>query len=241
MSLVKITRELAKKVDRLEFEAPVTHVYNPLRYARAPHEAYLERYGYRTRRVVLLGMNPGPFGMAQTGIPFGDVTLVREFLGIEGVVKKPKREHEKRRVEGFACARSEVSGTRFWGWARDRFGTADAFFERFFVINYCPLAFMEESGRNRTPDRLPKGEREPLYAACDAALARMLDVLAPKAVIGIGAFGAKRAQAVLGDAPGIKVGWILHPSPASPAANRGWEQRAEADLKTLGVRIPKRR
>src|SRR5688572_32536315 len=95
-------------------------------------------------------MNPGPFGMAQTGVPFGDVAMVRDWLGIVAAVAKPRDEHPKRPVLGFECQRSEVSGARLWGWARARFGTPQRFFERFFVANYCPLAFMESSGANRT-------------------------------------------------------------------------------------------
>ncbi len=155
MDLIAVSRRLAKRIDELSFRAPVTHVYNPLTYARAPHEQYLRRYGERTGRVLLMGMNPGPFGMAQTGVPFGDVAMVRDFLGIEAKVAKPAHEHPARPITGFACERSEVSGTRLWGWARDRFGQAEQFFQRFFVVNYCPLVFMEEGGRNRTPDKLP--------------------------------------------------------------------------------------
>ena len=172
MTLVDISAELSARVEELGFPS-VPFVYNPLDYARVPHEAYLERWGTRTpREVLLVGMNPGPFGMAQTGVPFGDVTMVRDFLGITGPVGRPVREHPRRPISGFACTRSEVSGTRLWGWARDRFSTAERFFERVFVTNWCPLVFMDESGRNRTPDKLPAGERAPLFRACDEALAQ---------------------------------------------------------------------
>jgi len=170
-------------VAALRFAAPVAYVYNPLGYARAPHEAYLRAYGPRTGRVLLLGMNPGPFGMAQTGVPFGDVGLVRDFLGIEARVGKPTPEHPARPVLGFACARGEVSGARLWGWAKGRYGTADAFFRRFFVINYCPLAFLEAGGRNHTPDKLPAREQAPLLDACDRALREWVDALAPARVV----------------------------------------------------------
>jgi single-strand selective monofunctional uracil DNA glycosylase len=182
-------------------------------------------------------MNPGPFGMTQTGVPFGEVALVRDFLGIHGRVGRPEREHPKRPVEGFECARSEVSGARLWGWARDRFGTADQFFERFFVLNYCPLVFMEESGRNLTPDKLPAAERDPLEAACDRALRDAIEALAPSLVVGVGAFAEKRARAALVDS-NLRIGCVLHPSPASPAANRGWSEAAERDLRALDIRIP---
>ena len=234
-SLVDASRALDRAVRRLSFAEPVTHVYDPLDYAWEPHRQYLERWGGGPKEAVLVGMNPGPFGMAQTGVPFGDVTLVREFLGIEAKVKRPKNEHPKRPVLGFDCTRSEVSGTRLWGWARERFGTAEAFFARFFVLNYCPLVFMEESGRNRTPDKLPKSEREPLEAACDRALRASLEALSPKIVIGVGGFAEKQARKVWGDREGVTIGCILHPSPASPRANRDWAGTVESQLRELGV------
>lgn len=233
MELVRITRRLCRAVDALSFAPPVTHVYNPLRYARAPHEQYLARFGEGRGRVMLLGMNPGPFGMAQTGVPFGEVGHVRDFLGIEGKVGRPRHEHPKRPVQGMACTRAEVSGARVWGWAKQRFGTPQRFFARFFIVNYCPLAFLEDSGRNRTPDKLPKAEREPLFAACDRALRQTVDVLEPSMVVGVGAFARDRARLVLGEAR--PVGMVLHPSPASPRANQGWQAQAEADLAALGI------
>lgn len=233
VELVQVSRQLSRAVDRMVFADPVTHVYNPLAYARAPHETYLTRYGTREGRVVLLGMNPGPFGMAQTGVPFGEVALVRDWLGIHGEVGKPAREHPKRPIEGFACTRSEVSGSRLWGWARDRFETPARFFATFFVVNYCPLVFMEEAGRNRIPEKLPAAERGPLFDACDRALRQTVAALAPTLVVGIGGFAEKRARAVLGDS--VAVATILHPSPASPKANRGWAAAVDAQLAALGV------
>ncbi len=221
-------------VGALRFAAPVAYVYNPLEYAWTPHCAYLERFGRGQPEVVLLGMNPGPFGMAQTGVPFGEVALVRDWLGIEAPVARPRREHPKRPVTGFACARSEVSGQRLWGWARERFGTPERFFERFFVANYCPLAFMEESGRNFTPDKLPRAERDALFAACDRALARTVNALRPRLVIGIGKFAAERAAAALKGID-IAIGTAPHPSPANPAANRGWAAQMDRALLALDV------
>ena len=237
MSLVRISRKLSRAVDELSFAPPVTHVYNPLDYARRPHEAYLKKWGEGTGRVLLLGMNPGPFGMAQTGVPFGDVAMVRDFVGVQARVDHPPNEHPKRSILGFDCTRSEVSGTRLWGWARDRFGTAQAFFDRFFVVNYCPLVFMEETARNRTPDKLPAAERDALFVACDDALRATVMLLAPSLIVGVGAFGEKRARKALPEFEG-PIGRMLHPSPASPAANRGWAPQAERDLRALGVTLP---
>lgn len=235
---ITITRRLAREVDALLFSPPTAFVYNPLSYARRPHEAYLSRYTMQGVETLLLGMNPGPWGMAQTGVPFGEVGLVRDFLGIEETVDQPPVLHPKRPIEGFACGRSEVSGRRLWGWARDRFKSAAAFREQFFVHNYCPLVFMEDSGRNRTPDKLPAAEQTDLFAACDEALRRLVAWCQPQRVVGVGKFAANRAAAALRDSS-LPIGSILHPSPASPAANRGWQQQAEKQLTALGIQLPK--
>lgn len=239
MKPIAIARWLARETDALVFGAPTACTYNPLVYARRSHEAYLARYARQGVEALLLGMNPGPWGMAQTGVPFGEVGFVRDFLGIDERVDQPKRVHPKRPVEGFACMRSEVSGRRVWGWVQDRFGSADAFSGRFLVANYCPLVFMEASGRNRTPDKLPAVEREPLFAVCDEALRRLVAWCQPQRVIGVGAFAAARAGEALGsDGPPIMS--ILHPSPASPAANRGWVEQVERQLVAHGIDLPRR-
>jgi single-strand selective monofunctional uracil DNA glycosylase len=234
VSLVSISRELSKKVDALSFAVPVTHVYNPLGYAREPHERYLTQWGDGPKRALLLGMNPGPFGMAQTGVPFGDIGFVRDFLGVTGKVGRPKLEHEKRPIEGFECVRGEVSGKRLWGFAQERFGSAAKFFEHFFVVNYCPLVFMEAGGANRTPDKLPKSEQQALFAACDHALAATVKELEPEFVIGVGAFATARAKLALPGFGGV-IATISHPSPASPKANRGWAELVEKELLEHGL------
>jgi single-strand selective monofunctional uracil DNA glycosylase len=238
MTPIAISRWLARNVQGLEFGPPTACVYNPLVYARRPHEAYLGRYARQGVDTILVGMNPGPWGMAQTGVPFGEVGLVRDFLAIDEPVGRPPLVHPRRPIEGLACRRSEVSGRRFWEWARRRYHTPDRFSACFFVTNYCPLVFMEASGRNRTPDKLPGSEREPLFALCDEALRRLVAWCAPSRVIGIGAFAAARAAAALGDT-GVPIGTILHPSPASPVANRGWAGQAERQLRALGIRLPR--
>ncbi len=235
--LVKIARDLIKELRPLRFGDPITHVYNPLEYCRETHEDYLRRFARQGVEVVLLGMNPGPFGMAQTGVPFGEVKLVRDWIGVRGKIGKPPDEHLKRPVLGFDCKRSEVSGARLWGWARETFDTPERFFARFFVINYCPLVFMEESGRNRTPDKCARDEREALFEICDRALRRNIEELEPTFVLGVGNFAENRARLVLDDLP-IKIGKVLHPSPQSPAANRGWAKAVEEDLGRYGIRVP---
>lgn len=233
-ALADVARDLARRVDALTFRAPVAFVYNPLVYAREPHERYLARYGAGRKDVLFLGMNPGPFGMAQTGVPFGDVGMVRDVLGVVGEVGRPPREHGKRPVEGFSCRRREVSGSRLWGWVAARRGGVEGFFRKAFVANYCPLAFLAPSGANLTPDRLPADERTPLFAACDEALRATASRLGVRFVVGVGAFARDRARAAL-EGTGVVIASIPHPSPASPAANRGWAPLAEAALARDGV------
>ncbi|NOZ40884.1 MAG: single-strand selective monofunctional uracil-DNA glycosylase [Planctomycetes bacterium] len=227
-------RKLSKAVDKLHFDEPVTHIYNPLSYAWAMHEQYLRGMNPGGCRVLLLGMNPGPWGMAQTGVPFGQIAAVRDWLGIDAPIKQPQQEHPKRPIEGLACERSEVSGERLWGLFRERFGTADAFFAEHFVANYCPLVFMQASGKNHTPDKLPAAERQPLDAVCDAHLQSLLAATQPEWAVGVGVYAEKCLQRVVGDAK-VKVTRILHPSPASPAANRGWAEAATAKLIEVGI------
>lgn len=218
----------------MQFSPPITHVYNPLRYARASHLVYLQRYGADLKRVLFLGMNPGPFGMAQTGVPFGEIAAVRDWMKIHARIGKPQPEHPKRPVHGFDCPRSEVSGRRLWGLFAARFITAEAFFTEHFVANYCPLAFLEESGRNFTPDKLPVAERAPLLEACDQHLKRVVELLRPEWLIGVGDFAEKRLREVFAGI-GVRIGKISHPSPASPAANRDWPGLATGQLQRLGV------
>ena len=229
-----ITDDLIADLDGLTFAPPTAYVYNPLVYARTAWDQYCDRYGRGQREVLLIGMNPGPWGMSQVGVPFGEIAHVRDWLGIQAPIGKPDPEHPKRPILGFDCPRSEVSGRRLWSWAKDTYGTPEAFFARFFVANYCPLVFMEEGGRNRIPEKLPKHEREPLFAACDRALRRTVASLAPRYVVGVGKFAEKKARAVVGDMD-VVIGSVPHPSPASPLANRGWAPLMTAALTDLGV------
>jgi single-strand selective monofunctional uracil DNA glycosylase len=234
LNLTTITNRLIRGLENLTFAPPVTHVYNPLIYARRPYEQYLKTYSLSSKEVVLVGMNPGPWGMAQTGIPFGEITAVKDWMGIDASVGKPASENPKRPITGFDCTRSEVSGRRLWGWAKETFGTPEAFFKRFLVINYCPLLFMEAEGRNRTPDKLPIAERTPLLAACDQALQDTLAIISPQFAVGIGAFAAQRVKAVAKNM-NITLGQITHPSPANPRANRGWATFIKEEFRQMGI------
>ena len=233
--MVAAARTLHDAVDSLQFSAPVTHTLNPLDYAWVPHEQYLRKFGNGKKRAIFLGMNPGPFGMVQVGVPFGEVDAVRDWMKIDAPVAQPKLPNPSRPVEGFACTRSEISGQRLWALFSQRFPNADDFFADHFVLNYCPLAFFDKA-KNVTPDKLKKAESAPLYAACDAHLRACVDALKPDWVIGVGKFAETQARAAMGPAnPKLNIGTVLHPSPASPLANRGWAPQAEAQLIALGL------
>ena len=234
--IVAAALELRRVLAPLSFAAPVSHVYRPLEYAWAPHEVYLRRFGAGRKRVVFLGMNPGPFGMAQTGVPFGEVASVRDWMGIDEPVGKPDPEHPKRPVEGFACGRSEVSGRRLWGLFAEKFPQAPAFFRDHFVLNYCPLVWMSATGANLTPDKLPAGEMVAVENACQEHLGAVIAAMQPEFLVGVGGYAEERLREAAGRVGSTAVVTrVLHPSPASPAANRGWAAAAEKQLRAAGI------
>lgn len=234
-SVLAAAATLRDAVTPLQFSAPITHVYNPLDYAWAAHERYVRKFASTPKRIVFLGMNPGPFGMAQTGVPFGEVPAVRDWMGVHAKISRPASEHPKRPVLGFDCPRCEVSGQRLWGLFAKRFETPDRFFAEHFVVNYCPLVFMESSGRNLTPDKLPRREIERLFAACDEHLARVIGTLRPEWLVGVGGFAFQRLEAIADQLASVRLTQILHPSPASPAANRDWAGVVTAQLQASGA------
>lgn len=230
--LIAAARDLCREVAALKFEAPVAYTYNPLEYAWDGHEAYIRKFGAGPKEVLYLGMNPGPFGMAQTGVPFGEIAAVTLWMGITALVGQPPSTHPKRPVQGFSCPRSEVSGRRLWGLFEEMYGTAEEFFKQAYVANYCPLIWMGESGANITPTQLPKAQVEALDAACQRHLVRLIDILQPRVLIGVGGYALKQLQIAAAALPQRKftLGTMLHPSPASPTANKLWPTRPKEQI-----------
>lgn len=236
---LELTALLRERCGDLSIGGRVTTVYNPLEYAWEPYKLYLQRYGMPPKKTVFLGMNPGPWGMAQTGVPFGEIAAVRDWLGIQAKVGTPENEIEKRPVSGFECSRSEVSGRRVWGLMRNRFGTPEKFFNNHFIANYCPLLFFDKEGKNLTPDKLSKEDREKVFTICDEYLREIIEFLNPKYLIGFGKFAESRLKTVTermerGRDRFTVIG-VLHPSPANPRANKGWEKQVTEALITAGV------
>ena len=231
----EITEALIEELAPLCFSPPVAYTYNPLVYAREAYDLYVARFGQGNKKTLFLGMNPGPFGMAQTGVPFGEIAAVRDWMGLECAVGKPEAEHPKRPIEGFACSRSEVSGRRLWGLFEELYGTAEAFFEENFVSNYCPLVWMSGTGGNLTPDKLKKEERALVEKACLKALVAQIELLEPEFLVGVGAYAEKKLKeaALLLPEKKFILGALLHPSPASPLANREWDTLPKKQLAEL--------
>lgn len=239
MKIAEIYKKNSDEIDSIKFSDSVACVYNPLKYAWDGFEKYLEKFSNGKKRAVFIGMNPGPWGMAQTGVPFGEVEAVKNFLCIKNIhINHPENEIPSYPVKGLECERSEISGKRLWGLFRRRYETAENFFAEHFVLNYCPLLFLTEwkdnSFRNLTPDKLKKDEREKLFASCSSCLKKAIEIFEPDFIIGIGNFAEARAREAVGNM-NLKITKILHPSPASPQSNKNWDLKATEQLINAGV------
>lgn len=220
---------------RMESEGVADCVYNPLMYAWDIHEEFIRVSGGRGAKTILMGMNPGPHGMGQMGVPFAATSVVRDLLGISGIdVSKPAISHPKRPVNGLAHPKEEVSGTRLWGLLQDRYGGADQIFQNVFIVNHCPLMILHgPRGTNVTPNNVSGPAVRDLLERCDQHLMEVVMALGAEQVIGIGKYAEKRANLALGEM-GIRVRTCWHPSPASPLANRNggkdWRENVSAVL-----------
>ncbi len=239
--LVKRCREIIPRI--LESEPAVAHIYAPLEYANQVHQAYIRKFAGLGSKTLLLGLNPGPFGMGQTGIPFGATAIVREFLGLRGFeILQPGDTHHKRPIEGLGFKRQEISGTRLWRGLGEFLGAAEDIHRSVFLMNHCPLLFLEASGRNLTPDRLKGEAAAEMLSACDEHVLRTMEILGTRSIIGVGRFAERRALEL---APALKwnvdVHYLLHPSPQVPEANREggkvWRARLNNTLRDAGVSL----
>ncbi|XP_077300242.1 single-strand-selective monofunctional uracil-DNA glycosylase [Arctopsyche grandis] len=218
----------------LKFSEPVKFIYNPTVYAFDPFKNYIEKFGNVEKKILFLGMNPGPFGMSQTGVPFGEINAVKSWLDIKGKVGKPDVECSSRLVLGFDCQRSEVSGKRFWDLAKTLCDTPETFFKNCFVFNYCPLQFIAINGKNVTPTDLKKQESDTLNRLCDTSLIETIRILNSKIVIGIGKFAEKQLKKVLVDNNTIEIYSIPHPSPRA-TNNTDWQNKTIKHMESLNL------
>lgn len=233
------TRKISNRVNQLQFDNKVEWVYNPLDYAWNVHSEYLTRFGTGPKRAVFLGMNPGPWGMAQTGVPFGDTTIAGDWLGLRGLpIGTPEEERPDRPVIGWDLERQEGSGQRLFGFFRKEMGSLPAFFQNNFVLNYLPLVMFNADGKNVTPARLLKADRLKVFEACDPYLQAMVDYYQPEVLVGIGKFALRRLEANFSDTAYTVVD-IPHPSPASPIATRDggryWNKLVTETLQEVNI------
>ena len=230
-------KSLAEELGKVDFaDSKVKYILNPLEYCEEPHLQYLEKYLTGPKTVLFLGLNPGPWGMGQTGVPFGAVTPCQTFLNISGEVSSPACCPPKVKILGFNSTRREVSGERFWGFVQSKWSTAENFFENCFVQNYCPLVLTTETGRNITPAELRSDCKAVVMSHCDSALVRSLALLQTTQVVAIGRFVYDRVKkAVKQHDLKISLSFLTHPSPANPAANQGWARAAELSLNKLNI------
>ena len=217
----KLRDDVEKFADSLVKEGSVDAVYNPLAYAWEPHRAYLELASGGGAKTLLLGMNPGPHGMGQMGIPFAATSVVRDLLKITNLeVGQPRKPHPKRPISGLDWPKEEVSGTRLWGLLANEYGSAESIFKSVFLLNHCPLMlFSGEKATNITPDKITGPTTKALLERCDEHLREVVDIMQIERVIGVGRYSEKRALNALSGID-ISVTTCWHPSPASPLANR---------------------
>nr|XP_022920875.1 single-strand selective monofunctional uracil DNA glycosylase-like [Onthophagus taurus] len=226
-------QQLSLELNNLTFSFPVHYIYNPLEYAWEPHSTFVKTYCKGTKDVLFLGLNPGPWGMCQTGIPFGEVNISKEWLKMNGEVEKPKDECPKKQIKGFECHRSEESGKRFYGFFKNLCRTPEAFFKNAFVYNLCPLAFMKKESANITPHELKGQIKKDIENICGKTLVDILKLLDIKIIVALGRYTEKQAIEItqgfqLGH---IKVIYMPHPSPRV-VGNNNWAEKAQNVLDT---------
>lgn len=239
MKPLKATKTLNERFQELTFNEKVETYYNPLTYALPVHEAYLNKFGNEPKQAFFLGMNPGPWGMAQTGIPFTDPYIARDWMDLpQKSVGTPKNEREDRPVKGWESERKEASGQRLHGYFRRLYGSLESFFEIGIVQNYCPLVMYANDGTNLTPEDLLKDDREKIFKACGPYIEQLLHFYEPEVLVGIGRFGQRRLANVA-DLSQEEVFYLPHPSPASPIATRNggdyWRNLVKETLEEAGL------
>ncbi|XP_059470377.1 single-strand selective monofunctional uracil DNA glycosylase [Neocloeon triangulifer] len=233
---------LSGQLKLLKFSDPVFMVYDPVEYAGGIYFQYLQRFCRSPKHLLILGMNPGPWGMGQTGIPFGDVDTVKNYLGLAEfgfLIRQPTQQHPSKIVTGLDCHRKEPSGTKLWGLVKKltNYCPAEIALANIIVHNFCPLIFLKESGCNLTPEELKaSNKKEELFNLCSTALYHSLRVLQCSQILCIGKFAEKRADLMVKKfSLNALVYSIPHPSPRNVSGRVNWEENAMASLSASGL------
>ena len=286
MDLIKTTCALADDLHALRRPAGVSHVYNPLRYMWPAHERFLSRHYVtdrasapdgrldfyepagtaRPRQYLILGMNPGPHGMVQTGLPFGDVVNAAAMLGyrtgdqVLAPVLDGVELHPGRPVIGLVATRREASGERLWGGLAAIFGGLDQTLAQCFAANYCPLAYFADDaqGTNVTPEDFgkktingkPNPRHDPGYAAeldkiCLPYLVRVARAMRVEVILAVGRYAEAKANIIAAlcpeatrRCPSPKVVYLTHPSPLATRSAGEWATMARHALENVGALPP---
>lgn len=214
--IIKLSAAMAEELGRAHFSFSGT-VCDPLVYAWDNYEAFIRLSARAGQKVLFLGMNPGPYGMMQTGVPFGDVMMVRDYLGISGDIDMPAAQPENKPIVGMKTTKREASGMKFWGMAAS-YGDPESFFSAAAVLTYCPLVFIDGK-RNVTPSELPRSDRRTIDSICQGYLERMMDILRPRKAIALGHYAEERLRKAGIDDPV----YFPHPSPRNPSSSAFWD------------------
>jgi single-strand selective monofunctional uracil DNA glycosylase len=154
-------------------------VLDPSRYGERWHAPFRRLYPPRARPLLVFGLNPGPYGMAQTGIPFTD--LKRLAQGLPRLAAELARSGERLSLPGlapsslqpFLTRTFESSSVRVHRFLRLAHGSAERAFREVVFVNPCPLLFIDRAlGENRTPADLPRA----LRAGVDEARVEVVSV-----------------------------------------------------------------
>ena len=213
------------KVEKISESFDDYIVYNPLTYARNMHLEYLKKSTGHGATILFLGMNPGPFGMMQTGVPFGAVSYVRDYLNIKNDVKEFCL-HPKHKIIGLETKRDEPSGKKLWALMQSLYPKSNELFSHITVQNYCPLAFLDDSGKNIALNNVKN--RKELESLCDNYIKDYILDNNIKVLVGVGVYAYEKLLSLNLNLTVIK---ILHPSPLNPLSHKGWD---EGVMKQIG-------
>uniref|UniRef100_A0A1A9WNN6 Uracil-DNA glycosylase-like domain-containing protein n=1 Tax=Glossina brevipalpis TaxID=37001 RepID=A0A1A9WNN6_9MUSC len=223
----EIELELNQKLSKMtKPPAPIQYIYNPVEYAKDVHCEYLKKYLNGCKKVLFVGMNPGANGMGQTGVPFGNITSVRDMMQLSGLVDQPDEIHPKRPVNGLQHTTEEPSGKRLWPLLEKLAdGSLDNFFKQCFVYNFCPLIYYDKHGKNITPNELKGAYRQEILNVCLETLESLIRLLDCEIVVAIGDYVfqcLKKSEYCQSK----RIMKLAHPSPRA-VGNQNWPEKAE--------------
>jgi len=226
LSLVAIMKDFSAKFSALIPELrkanlkkyPDIVVINPLEYLWLQYGYYTSCYHNQYPRAMIIGMNPGPKGMSQTGIPFGSPNIIPSILPNKSLFNEI-RDNEgspvsspHRRITGPSNTTVEVSGNRLWSALIKRYGDFKSITSEIFVDNICPLLFLcgKNGSKNLTPDKLtPSPAKIILIRLCTERLQKIYQCLGePSNIVALGRWSHKFLEKMF---PKVRVTYILHP------------------------------